>query len=85
MTRRFDTHYKTKRLDNLGAADWHDRRWADIDQRMHSRELDATKIDDSIDRLEAIALARLNDTFSPLIQQAQRSSPMLACHSVDDH
>ena len=29
-------------------------------------------MDHSIDRLEAIALARLNDTFSPLIEQAQQ-------------
>ena len=71
MTRRFDTHYKTKRLDNLGDPGWHDRRWEDIDQRMHTRELDTTKIDDAIDKLEAVALQRLNETFSPIIIQAQ--------------
>ena len=71
MTRRFDTHYKTKRLDNLGDPGWHDRRWEDIDQRMHTRELDTTKIDDAINKLEAVALQRLNETFSPIIIQAQ--------------
>jgi hypothetical protein len=70
MPRRFDSAYKTKRLDNLGDPDWHDRRWQDIDLRMAAREQDATKIDDAVDRMEAVALTRLNDTFSPLIQQA---------------
>lgn len=70
MAKRFEGYYKTNRLDNLGDPDWHNRRWQDIDLRMHSREIDATKIDDAVDRMEAIALARLNDTFSPLIQQA---------------
>lgn len=70
MPRRFDSAYKTKRLDNLGDPDWHDRRWQDIDLRMANREADATKIDDAVDRMESVALARLNDTFSPLIEQA---------------
>ena len=71
MARRFEGFYKTKRLDNLGDVDWHDRRWDDIDRRMHAREIDATKIDDAVDRMEAVALSRLNDTFSPIIAQAQ--------------
>jgi hypothetical protein len=70
MSKRFEGYYKTERLDNLGDPEWHNRRWQDIDLRMHTREIDATKIDDAVDRMEAIALARLNDTFSPLIQQA---------------
>jgi hypothetical protein len=70
MSRRFETQYKTKRLDNLGDPEWHDRRWQDIDLRMHAREIDASKIDDAVDRMESVALARLNDTFSPIIQQA---------------
>jgi hypothetical protein len=70
MPRRFDQYYKTHRLDNLGDPDWHDRRWQDIDLRMATREYDAQKIDDAIDRIEAVALARLNSTFSPIIQQA---------------
>jgi hypothetical protein len=66
---RFES-YRTRRLDNLGDPEWHNRRWQDIDLRMHARELDSGKIDGAVDQLQAIALARLNDTFSPIIQQA---------------
>jgi hypothetical protein len=70
MARRFETFYKTQRLDNLGDPDWHDRRWEDVDRRMHARELDATAIEGAVDRMESVALQRLNDTFSPIIAQA---------------
>jgi hypothetical protein len=70
MARRFDTYYRTKRLDNLGDPEWHNRRWDDIDRRMDARERDATKIDNAVDDLEAVALARLNDSFSPIIAEA---------------
>ena len=70
MAIRFDTQYQCKRNDNLGDPDWHNRRWQDIDRRMHARELDATKIDDAVDDLEAAALARLNDQLTPIIAQA---------------
>jgi hypothetical protein len=70
MALRFESQYKTKRLDNLGDPEWHNRRWQDIDRRMHARELDATKIDDAVDDLEAAALARLNDELTPIIAQA---------------
>jgi hypothetical protein len=72
MARRFETFYKTQRLDNLGDPDWHDRRWDDVDRRMHARELDATAIEGAVDRMEAVALQRLNDTFSPIIAQAMQ-------------
>ncbi len=69
MAIRFES-YRTRRLDNLGDPEWHNRRWQDIDLRMHARELDSGKIDNAVDNLTAVALSRLNDTFSPLIQQA---------------
>jgi hypothetical protein len=67
---RFESQYKTKRLDNLGDPEWHNRRWQDIDRRMHARELDAQKIDNAANDLEAAALARLNDQLTPIIAQA---------------
>jgi hypothetical protein len=69
MAVRFES-YRCRRLDNLGDPEWHNRRWQDIDLRMHARELDSGKIDNAVDQLQAVALARLNDTFSPIIQQA---------------
>src|SRR5262245_12010408 len=70
MARRFLQAYKTKRGDNLGDPEWHDRRWEDVDRRLHARELDSTAIETAVTNLEAQALARLNDTFTPLIERA---------------
>src|SRR5262245_41931748 len=70
MARRFPQYYKTKRGDNLGDPDWHDRRWDDVDRRLHARELDSTAIGTAAANIEAQALARLNDTFTPLVEQA---------------
>jgi hypothetical protein len=70
MAIRYEAQYRVKRLDNLGDPEFWNRRWQDIDRRLHARELDATKIDDAVDRLEAVALARLNDQLSPIVGQA---------------
>src|SRR5262245_45219336 len=70
MALRFEGQYRTRRLDNLGDPEWHNRRWQDIDLRMHARELDARKIDDAVDDIQAVALARLNDQLTPIINEA---------------
>ena len=63
--------YKIKRGDNLGDPDTWDRRFQDIDLRLAAREKDAEKIDGAVDALTAVALQRLNDTFTPLINSAE--------------
>jgi len=70
VAQRFEQQYRTKRLDNLGDPEFHNRRWADIDRRMDARENDATKIDNAVDSLKTVALSRLNDDLTPIIQQA---------------
>ena len=70
MALRYEQFYKINRLDNLGDPDYWGRRFQDIDRRLHSREIDADKIDNAVDQIQAVALARLNDTFTPIINQA---------------
>lgn len=70
MVSRFSL-YQVKRNDNLADPEYWNPRFQDIDNRLHARELDKEKIDNAADALEAVALQRLNDTFTPLIVEAQ--------------
>lgn len=70
MTRRFEQQYEVKRNDDLGDPEFWNRRFQDVDLRLHARELDGQKIDETVDRVEAVALSRLNDTFTPIINEA---------------
>lgn len=63
--------YKVLRGANLAAPDFWNNRFQDLDNRLNAREQDSTKIEGAIDALEAVALQRLNDTFTPLIVEAQ--------------
>lgn len=67
---RLYERYQVKRGDNLGDPTFWNRRFEDIDNRMHARELDGDRIDAAVDDLTAVGLQRLNDTFTPVIQQA---------------
>lgn len=70
MVARFES-YRVKRRDNLADPDFWNGRFRDLDNRLTARELDSTRIDLVVDALEAVALQRLNDTFTPLIVEAQ--------------
>lgn len=63
--------YRVRRRDNLADPEFWNGRFADIDNRINVREQDATRLDNAVDDLEAVALQRLNDTFTPLIVEAQ--------------
>lgn len=71
MVLRMD-QYRVKRRDNLADPDFWNQRLADLDARIAARELDASRIDNVVDQLEAVALQRLNDVFTPLIVEAQQ-------------
>jgi hypothetical protein len=71
MVSRYNS-YKLERGDNLADPAFWNPRLQDIDNRITARELDKEKIDDAVDVLEAVALQRLNDTFTPLIVEAQQ-------------
>jgi hypothetical protein len=70
--RRFEAFYKVLRGKNLGDPEFWNPRFEDLDLRLHARELDATRIDSAVDELIAVALQRLNDTFTPLILDAEQ-------------
>lgn len=69
MARLFDK-YRVARRDNLGDPDFWNRRFEDLDIRLHARELDGAKIDGAVDALTAVALQRLDDTFTPVVESA---------------
>ncbi len=64
--------YRIKRKDNLSVPDFWNNRFQDIDNRINAREQDAQNFAEIVNTLESIALARLNDTFTPLIVEAQQ-------------
>lgn len=70
MSSRMES-YRVRRRDNLADPEYWNGRFADIDNRINAREQDSTRIDNAVDDLEAVALQRLNDTFTPLIVEAQ--------------
>jgi hypothetical protein len=74
MTQRYDVAYKIKRGDNLGDPDLWNGRFQDLDLRIHARELDADRINEAADELVAAGLQRLDQTFTPLINDAQTAA-----------
>lgn len=70
MASRFDA-YMVRRRDNLADPQFWNPRFQDLDNRLNAREQDSSRIEGAVDALEAVALQRLNDTFTPLIVEAQ--------------
>lgn len=68
--RRFE-FYKVVRNDNLADPDYWNRRFQDLDLRVHKSELFGEQISGAVDQITALALARLNDTFTPAIVEVQ--------------
>jgi hypothetical protein len=62
--------YKIKRGDDLGSPDTWNQRFDDLDLRLHTAELERDSIDQAVEALEAAALQRLNDTLTPIINDA---------------
>jgi len=77
MSRRIDA-YKIKTNDNLGNPAFWNARFADIDNRLGAVEDYEGELQTVVDSLTALALARLNDTFLPLINEAQSRLNSLA-------
>lgn len=70
MGRRFNFYEIVKGM-NLGDPKvWNDR-FEDLDMRLAGREADAATLLAAIDQLNDLGLARLNETFLPLIIEAQ--------------
>lgn len=70
MSRRID-QYVVDRGDNLADPDFWFKRFEDIDLRLSALEVLQDRVDDALAVLTGVALQRLNDTFTPLIIEAQ--------------
>ncbi|MGV1352838.1 hypothetical protein, partial [Klebsiella pneumoniae] len=70
MPKRFEDFYAVKRNDNLGDPEFWNRRFQDLDLRLANREIDGERIAGAVDELQGLALQRLNDTFTPVIEEA---------------
>lgn len=68
--RRID-FYKIRQNDILNRADFWNPRFEDLDLRLAAVEDYGLTINSAIGALTALALARLNDTFTPLVIEAQ--------------
>ncbi len=68
--RRID-FYRIRQNDILNRADFWNPRFEDLDLRLAAVEDYGKTIDAAIGALTTLALARLNDTFTPLIVEAQ--------------
>lgn len=69
MARRFE-HYQIKKGDNLGEPEFWNRILEDLDLRLAARELDGEAIANAVDQLISVGLGRINDTFTPVIEEA---------------
>lgn len=65
--------YEIKRGDNLADPSFWNRRFEDVDLRIHALEAAATAVEDAAQEVIAVGLQRLNETFGPLIQQSTQS------------
>jgi hypothetical protein len=70
VARRFETLYRIKSNDDLGSLDWHDRRWDDIDRRTDALETKLESVDEVAQRVEGVALDRINNVVTPLVVEA---------------
>lgn len=71
MGRRFETFYRIVRGTNLGDILTWNKRFEDIDRRISSNEDKLENLDDVAERVESVALDRINQTVLPLTTQAQ--------------
>lgn len=70
MPQRFEA-YRVQRNANLADPNFWNNRFKDLDLRLAALELLSTALDAAVATLTAVALQRLNDTFTPLIVDAQ--------------
>ncbi|BBF92352.1 hypothetical protein [Blastochloris tepida] len=69
MARRSEA-YAVERGANLADPEYWNRRFEDIDLRLHARELDAATLQAAVETFQSLALARVNDTLTPILQDA---------------
>lgn len=71
MARRIDA-YRIKRGDNLGDPELWNRRLEDLDLRIAANEEDLSNLDAVANRVEQVALDRINNVITPLVEETQQ-------------
>ncbi|MPT22336.1 MAG: hypothetical protein E2577_04600, partial [Starkeya sp.] len=71
MARRIDA-YRIKRGDNLGDPELWNRRLEDIDLRIAANEEALSSLDAVANRVEQVALDRINNVITPLVEETQQ-------------
>ena len=69
MARRFG-EYEIERGDNLANPDLWNTILVDLDVRLHALELQKGELGAAIDAFQQLAIARVNDTLTPVLQDA---------------
>jgi hypothetical protein len=80
MARRFETIYRIGRRLNLGDPETWNRRFDDIDRRIHENETKLDNVDAVADRVEGVALDRIDNVITPLVVETinrVQSIPMM--------
>jgi len=67
MARRFETILRVRPRDNLGDPEYWNRRFEDIDRRIDRNETSLTDLDQVANRVEGVALDRLNQVLTPIV------------------
>ena len=71
MARRIDA-YRIKRGDNLGDPEFWNRRLEDLDLRIAANEEALSNLDAVANRVEQVALDRINNVITPLVEETQQ-------------
>ncbi|WP_298962197.1 hypothetical protein [uncultured Methylobacterium sp.] len=71
MARRYETNYRLKGGENLGDPEFWNRRLDDLDRRIDGNEQALSDVDAVADRIEGVALQRLDNVVTPLVVETR--------------
>lgn len=78
MARRYETTYRSKAGDNYGDPEFWNRRFEDLDRRVDGNETALESVDSVADRIESVALQRLDTLITPLVVETRDRVATLA-------
>jgi hypothetical protein len=63
--------YRVKNRDNIGDPEFWNRRFEELDNRLHKHDQDLADVNAIGDRVEGAALDRINNVVTPLVEEAR--------------
>lgn len=78
MAFRFNTVYIVKINDDLGSATYWNTRFQDIDLRLNAVEIYAATINNAVDEITTLGIARINSDIQPAVNAIQANIATLA-------